>query len=380
MPVQALPAARAQRRQQPLVETLHLADAHAHCGRALRPAVSSLPPLDREPLDGADVMTRTRLIGARRVDGGWQADLRDEGTGRTIECRARVLVNAAGPWVQPVLEAALDHPPRNQIRLVKGSHLVVPRLIDGDHGYLLQLADRRVIFVLPFEGRFSLIGTTDISYDGDPAKIGADDDDTRYLCAAVNRYFTKQITPADVVWSFAGVRPLVEDEAADPAAVTRDYRLDLDVNGGAPLVSVFGGKITTYRVLAEEAMALLRPHLPPMGGAWTAGAALPGGDLDGDDLAAHVTNLRAAYPRIDPALMAGMAGRHGALCQSILGDAKVGADLGQHFGGGMTEREVRYLRDNEWAATADDVLWRRSKAGLFADDADRARLQAYLAA
>jgi len=330
--------------------------------------------------NGAAVMTRTRLIGARRVDGTWHAELRDEGTGRAIECRARILVNAAGPWVQPVLEAALDTPPRNQMRLVKGSHLVVPRLVDDDHGYLLQLDDRRVIFVLPFEGAFSLIGTTDITYDGDPADIRAEDDEIRYLCDAVNRYFSKQITPADVVWSFAGVRPLVEDEAADPAAVTRDYHLDLDANDSAPLLSVFGGKITTYRVLAEEAMAMLKPHLPQMGRDWTASAALPGGDMEGGDLAAHIVGLTESYPQIDPALITGIAGRHGALSRTIIGDAKAGADLGQQFGGGLTEREVCYLRENEWAATSHDILWRRTKAGLFTDDTDRARLDAYLAA
>ena len=315
---------------------------------------------------GAGVCTRTRFLGARRTDGLWQARLleRGSGSGSEYEVRARALVNAAGPWVQEVAGGVLGGGNGHRVRLVKGSHLVVPRLYEGDHAYILQSPDRRVVFVIPYEERFSLIGTTDVPV-GNPGQVRMDAAEAGYLCDVVNAYFKTPLAPADAVWSFAGVRPLFDDEAGNPSAVSRDYVLDLEAGTGeAPLLSVFGGKITVYRRLAEHALDQLRPHLPAMGPAWTADYPLPGGDLPGGDFDAHVGRLATAYPALDPATLRRLAKRHGSRAADVLGDAKLMADLGTAFGGGLFAREVDYLMAHEWASSADDILWRRTKAGL----------------
>jgi glycerol-3-phosphate dehydrogenase len=325
---------------------------------------------------GARVLTRTRLVQARRSAEAWEAKI--EGVHGARPIQARVIVNAAGPWVMAAQER-LGVPTPRRVRLVKGSHIVVPRVHEGPHAYILQNADRRIMFILPFEERFSLIGTTDVPFDGDPMKAAIDDDEVRYLCDAVNRYFRRPVAPGDIVWSYAGVRPLVDDEAIDPSKVTRDYVVDVDAQGGAPLVSIFGGKITTYRRLAEHVLGRLGRVFPTMGGPWTATAPLPGGDIAADDLGHLVKDLAVKVPDVDVAWLRALVRRHGSLAGAILGDARRAADLGAHFGAGLFARELDYLRRHEWAATAEDVLWRRTKCGLHMTEAERAAVATAMA-
>jgi len=325
---------------------------------------------------GARIMTRTRFVDAHRSQETWEARIEGVHGARTI--RARVIVNAAGPWVLMAQEH-LGVPTPRRVRLVKGSHIVVPRLHEGPHAYILQNIDRRIVFVLPFEERFSLIGTTDVPFDGDPANAAIDDDEVRYLCEAVNRYFRRPVAPGDVVWSYAGVRPLVDDEAIDPSKVTRDYVVDVDAQGGAPLVSIFGGKITTYRRLAEHVLERLGSVFPTMGGPWTATASLPGGDISIDELGRLVKDLAAKIPDMNTAWLRALVRRHGSLTGTILGDARQTADLGTHFGAGLFARELDHLRRHEWAVTAEDVLWRRTKCGLHMTEAQRAAVAAAMA-
>ena len=329
---------------------------------------------------GADIRVRTRFERARRIDGVWEADLRDHATGTVATVRARTLVNAAGPWVRRLFDDAIPVPAAADVRLVKGSHMVVPRLHDGDQAYILQNVDRRVIFVLPYERDFSLIGTTDLPFTGDPARPVMDADEAAYLCDAVNRYFMRPISPDDVVWSYAGVRPLYDDAAADPSAVTREYVLALDGgHGEAPVLSVFGGKITTYRRLAEHALTKLTPFLPHMGRAWTASAPLPGGDLPDGRFDRLVAELMGDYSGLDAAMLTRLARRHGTRARAILGDAVRPSDLGRDFGAGLTAREVDFLVRDEWARDPDDVLWRRTKCGLHLDAGGRRAVAAYMA-
>ncbi len=335
---------------------------------------------------GARIMTGTKLVAARRENGVWQARLVRRRGRREVQLRARALVNAAGPWVEGVLAGigtgAPGGPrPEQRTILVKGSHIVVPRLHDGNFAYILQHTDRRVIFVIPYEGKYSLIGTTDVPFDGDPSAAAISAEEIRYLCDAVGAYFTQPVTPADVRWSFAGVRPLFGDDGDDPSAVTRDYVLDLDAgDGGAtpPLLSVFGGKITTYRRLTESAMARLEPFFPNLGADWTASAPLPGGDLAAGGIDGCVAGLAADYPEMPADLLAALAHRHGNLGRRVLGAAKTIGDLGRDFGAGLTAHEIDYLVAEEWAVTADDILWRRTKCGLHLDDRQRQAVADYL--
>ncbi len=339
---------------------------------------------------GARIMTHTKLTGARRIGDRWQADLVDQRARKKLLIDARALVNAAGPWVEEVLteietgSTGSTGKPRQERRtiLVKGSHIVVPRLHDGDFAYILQHTDRRVIFVIPYEDDYSLIGTTDVQFGGDPSTAKISTAEIDYLCEAVSAYFAQPVTPAYVRWSFAGVRPLFGDDADDPSAVTRDYLLELDTGESRtapPLLSVFGGKITTYRRLAESAMARLQPHFPDLIGDWTASAPLPGGDLAAGGLDGLSNSLRGDYPEISAALLSGLARRHGTLAREILAGAATNRDLGRDFGAGLTEREINYLIAKEWAATADDILWRRTKCGLHLDDGQRQAVAAHLA-
>ncbi len=330
---------------------------------------------------GARIMTRTRLVAARRDGPSWRARVRNMRTGEESAVAARVLVNAAGPWVAGVLDMATGGGGAARgVRLVKGSHLVVPRLHAGEHAYILQNPDGRFVFVLPYERAFSIIGTTEVAFSGDPASVAIDADEADYICASVNGYLKKPVTPADAVWSYAGIRPLFDDKAASASAVTRDYVLDLDVGGGdaAPLLSVFGGKITTYRKLAEHALDKLRRFFPVMGGDWTAFKPLPGGDLP-RGFPAFVDSLAVDHPALDAAWLTCLARRHGSRARAVLDGVDKPEDLGRDFGGGLFEREVAFLIDNEWAETADDVLWRRTKCGLHMTAAERDAFAAYLA-
>jgi glycerol-3-phosphate dehydrogenase len=315
---------------------------------------------------GADIRTRTRCLGARRVDGVWHLSL--EGG---ASAAARALIDAAGPWVtRAVGESTSRH-----VRLVKGSHIVVPRLYQHDRSYILQNPDGRVCFVNPYQGDFTLIGTTDEDYHGDPADVTCSDAEALYLCNAVGEYLQKPPDPADIVWRYAGVRPLLDDGASKAQEATRDYVLEL--NSDAAL-SVFGGKITTYRRLAEAAMAKLAPLFPDMSRAWTSGAALPGGDFPWDGLADVQADLARRYPFLAASTAHRMVRAYGTLAIDVIGDARSVHDLGRCFGAGLTEREVDWLTQNEWARTAEDIFWRRSKLGLRINAEEQAALSAYL--
>lgn len=326
---------------------------------------------------GATILTRTRLTAARREDGEWAATIADDRGER--EVRARVLVNAAGPWVAEVLAAAGGSRQDRRVRLVKGSHLVVPRLYKGDHAFMLQNPDRRIVFTVPYEGKFTLVGTTDEPWNELPAKPTISGDETRYLLDTVNRYFTGHLGEGDVVWSYAGIRPLYDDKAGSASAVTRDYVLDVDRGReeGAPVLSVFGGKITTYRKLAEHAMKELAPFFPLLGPSWTAGATLPGGDFD--DFETFLDELLARRPGLPPPLLRRLARAYGTLVETLLGHAATLDDLGGDLGGGLTTAEVDWLVSREWAQRADDILFRRSKLGLHVPDGTTERLERYLA-
>jgi glycerol-3-phosphate dehydrogenase len=326
---------------------------------------------------GATVMVRTRMARAEREGSLWRAVLRDA-EGREQTAAARAVVNVAGPWAADVLGAAIGVRADKRLTLVKGSHIVVPANTPLDSAYILQNIDRRVVFVIPFEEKFNLIGTTDVPYRGDPARAACTPEEAEYLCAAVARYFRRPPTSADAVWSFAGVRPLLDDQKADPSKITRDYTLELDGGDGIPpLLTVFGGKLTTYRRLAEKALARLAPFFPGMGPEWTGGAPLPGGDFGGRDTDDVFADLARAYPGIGPEALRGIFRRHGTLARDVLGDARSQADLGTGFGGGLFAREVDYLKTTEWARTADDVLWRRTKCGLHMSGAERAAFAAW---
>ncbi len=323
---------------------------------------------------GATVLTRTRCESVRREDGGWRAALSG---GRSV--RARALVNAAGPWAAEFVAGRSPLASRHGVRLVKGSHIVVRRLFEHDYAYIFQAPDRRIVFALPYEQDFTLIGTTDVEHEGDPgaAQIGAAE--VEYLCGMANRYFRLRIAPDDVVWTFSGLRPLLEDESDDPSSVTRDYQLELDANG-APALSVFGGKLTTFRVLAEEVVDQLAPRLGAVRGAWTAGVPLPGGDMPGADFDAFLAGASGSWPWLPPRALERLARAYGSRLGAVLGAARGPADLGEEILPGLFEREVDYLRREEWAMNADDILWRRTKLGLHLGPAAAATLDSWLAA
>jgi glycerol-3-phosphate dehydrogenase len=311
---------------------------------------------------GATVLTRTRFESAKRVDGVWEAVIAPAGGGkRTL--RAKGIVNAAGPWVAKVLDAIEDDRINAKVRLVKGSHIVVPKVHSQGHAFLLQNPDKRVVFVIPFEGSYSLIGTTDIAVTSVEEGAKITEAEVDYLIAAANRFLAKPVKKEDIVWSYAGVRPLYDDGSANPSQVTRDYVPKLDVEGGrAPLLTLFGGKITTYRRLAEETLAKLKPFYPGMRGDWTATEELPGGDVG--HFNAFRDAMRARYPDIGRDIVEGIVRRHGSRAPKILRDARYAEGLGRNFGAGLTQYEVEYLIAEEWAQTAEDVLWRRTKCGL----------------
>ena len=279
-----------------------------------------------------------------------------------------------------VLRESLGVQWQRHLRLAKGSHIVVRRLFEHDHAYILQNPDKRILFAIPFERDFTLIGTTDVEYVGDPADASITDAEIAYLCEMANHYFAHAISPADVVWSYSGVRPLLADDAANLSAVTRDYVLECDaISERAPLLSVFGGKITTYRRLAEEALDLLARRLTHMKSAWTANAPLPGGDIANADFEGFLAGFRRSAPWLPDALARRYARAYGTRVDRLLAGARSLADLGEDFGGGLYAAEIDYLIKKEWAQTAEDILWRRSKLGLHVSDETARRLAARLA-
>ena len=313
---------------------------------------------------GASINVRTRCIAADRDTDGWQLTLEGR-RGGTSTVRARALVNATGPWLEEFLNRSVRVNAPEQVRLVKGSHIVTRRLFDHDKAYIFQNSDGRVVFAIPYERDFTLIGTTDVDYTGDPAGAAITDGEIDYLCSAVSGYFERPVDRGAIVHTYSGVRPLFDDGTREAQAATRDYVLKLDaVDGRAPLLNIFGGKITTYRRLAEAALELLAPCFPGMSGSWTADAALPGGGFAVDGFAAEVARLRASSPALDEAFASRLVRAYGTRAHDFAAGARCLDDLGKCFGATLREREVAYLMDREWARTARDVLWRRSKLGL----------------
>jgi len=323
------------------------------------------------------VLTRTACTSARRDDGAWLIEMADATTGKRRTVRAKALVNAAGPWVNDVIGRVTGSNSSRRVRLVKGSHIVVPKFWEGQQAYLVQNTDRRVIFINPYEGDKALIGTTDIAYDGAPEAVEIDESEIEYLINAVNRYFKPQLRRIDVLSTFSGVRPLYDDSEENPSAVTRDYIFDLDERGGAPLLNVFGGKITTFRKLAEHAMEKLKGYFPEAAPAWTAKGVLPGGDMPNADFATFLNGLQEDYPWLPRPLASHYGRLYGTRARALLGDAGSLDALGRQFGPFFHEAEARYLRRVEWATTADDILWRRTKHGLAMDEAERAAFAAW---
>lgn len=330
---------------------------------------------------GADIRTRTRFIhGEPLSDGtGWEAQVEDVRSGRREKITARAIVNAAGPWVENVLRQGLGRTPPARLRLVRGSHIVTRRLFEHDKAYIFQEPDGRIVFAIPFEEDFTLIGTTEAHHEGDPGTARCTEAECDYLVEAVNRYLVHPIRRADIVWDFAGVRPLFDDEAESATAATRDYVLTFD-EAPAPLLSVFGGKITTYRRLAENALKRLATVFPALPGPWTAHAPLPGGDFPWDGLPALVDELAARFPFLDRSILRAIARRHGTQSFTLLDGANAPADLGHDFGGGLFAREVDWFTSREWAEEVDDILWRRSKLGLRVPAEGRKALAGYLGA
>jgi glycerol-3-phosphate dehydrogenase len=310
---------------------------------------------------GADIAVRTACTGLRVENGLWRVEM------GAVNVQARCVINAAGPWVRSFLDAqglAQGHTP--QMRLMKGSHIVVPRLHDGDQAYLLQQPDGRIVFVLPYQGHYSLIGTTDIEFKGDPLDAMISAGEIEYLCAAVNRSFKTQIGERDVVSHYSGVRPLIEDGKVSGSKVTRDYKLDLDETHGALLLNVFGGKLTTFRHLSEDVVNKIAPFFPHVGKSWTGRAILPGGDIAGGDFTAFLAEQAERYPDIEANLLYRYARTYGSRMESLLEDG-----LGAHYGDEVYEAELRYLIEEEWARSLEDILWRRTKLGLHISDTTR---------
>ena len=336
---------------------------------------------------GATVATRTACVSAERAGGLWTVTLRDQQTGERSTIRARALVNAAGPWVADVAGSVIRANIPASVRLVQGSHIVVPKLYDQPFCYIFQNADNRIFFLIPYENDFTLIGTTDLDFTGDPANVHASAAEIEYLCQSTSAYLRKPVTPDMVVWSYSGVRPLFDDGSSAAQEATRDYVLKLDApQDQPPLLSVFGGKITTYRRLAESALAQLQPLLPRAPGkpaGWTGGTALPGGDFPMDGFDALAASYAAAFPFVPAPMLRRLLRAYGTRTRILLGAAASSADLGHCFGADLTEAEIRYLIRFEWARTAQDIVWRRGKLGLrltaaqiaAVDDAMRRMLQ-----
>ncbi len=325
---------------------------------------------------GAVIRTRTRCVAAERRE-VWQLALDHQG--RSDTATAHVLVNASGPWLRQFDETVLHDGSAAHLRLVKGSHMVVRRLFEHDRGYIFQTGDGRVVFALPFAEGFTLIGTTDQAFSGDPGGAMPSGDEIDYLCAVANQYFRAQIAPVDVIWAFAGVRSLYDDGSKNPQDTTRDYVLNLDeTDGKAPLLTIYGGKITTYRRLAEHALDRMS-HVVEAGTAWTKGSHLPGGDFPHDELGALVTKTKASWPFLADEQAQRMVRAYGTRVTRVLGHAKSLTELGPDLGAGLSAAEVQYLMEQEWAQTADDVLWRRTKLGLRVTTQERDLIAGFMA-
>ena len=326
---------------------------------------------------GARIAPRTRFLDAKVQDGVWHILTEDARTGARATQQARMLINAGGPWVLDVLRHLKGVHQKAGVKHVRGSHIVVPRIHTGEHAYILQNADKRIVFIIPYQKNFSLIGTTDIAVD-EYAKPRISQEEIDYLCQAASAYTARPVRPADVVWTYSGVRPLYDDGGADAKAITRDYVLEVNESAGAPLLNIFGGKLTTYRKLAEHALEKIAPHFPSMGAPWTHTQPLPGGDFAGG-LPALVEELKRRHPFLPAEHVEGIARRHGSTALRWLDHANSIEDMGQYFGAGLYEREISHMLTDEWAFTAEDVLWRRSKCGLMMAGPEREKVEAYVA-
>ncbi len=328
---------------------------------------------------GAEIRTRTACQSAERRDGVWHVTLLDS-TKTPHVVRARGLVNAGGPWVEDIFRSKLRQNSPDKTRLVRGSHIVTRKLFEHERPYFFQQSDGRIIFAIPYETDFTLIGTTDLDHTGDPGSAACSDEEREYLCRAASEYFKRPVTTSDVVWTYSGVRPLYDDGASSATAATRDYVLKIEtVDGTAPLLNVFGGKITTYRKLAEAALTKLLPFFPKLGASWTAGAPLPGGDFPVPGVPDLIASLRKSYAFLDEKWSKRLIRAYGTLAFALLGDARTSADLGQNFGWNLTEREAEWLCTQEFATSAADILWRRSKLGLRLNPDDVQRLENWFA-
>lgn len=327
---------------------------------------------------GARILVRTKVISARRHDGCWEVETEESPSGHTRSHRVRAVINAAGPWVAETLHGPMGLPSRLSVRLVRGSHIVTRRLYDHDRSYILQGSDRRIIFTIPYENEFTLIGTTDADHcsPDDPPRCTETERD--YLIAVVNQHFRHKISSADIVWSYSGVRPLHDDGSSNASAVTRDYTFELDTADGLPALSIFGGKITTYRRLAETAVNRLSPFFKHLPAAWTALSPLPGGNFPHDGVPELIASLRKTYPFLTCDWAKRLVRSYGTDATSVLGRATTADDLGNAFTGTLTASEVNWLIDREFARTSDDILWRRSKLGLHANPDEIANLDQYI--
>jgi glycerol-3-phosphate dehydrogenase len=328
---------------------------------------------------GAEILTRKKCVGLQHKDGVWHATLTGHGGARGKRTvKAKAVVNASGIRVDELVELALGREHEDHLRLVKGSHIVTKKLYEGRHLYMFQNPDNRIIFAIPYEQDYTLIGTTDAPYKISDGEIKISPEETDYLLSAASDYFAKPVSKDDIVWDYAGVRPLYDNKKQNASAVTRDYVFDLMDTETPPILSIFGGKITTYRELSEHAMQKLRKHFPDMPNRWTADAPLPGGDIDNADFDAFLLNLERQYPWIDKNNLRRMARAYGTRIGLVIKGAKSKRGMGKHFGGGLTRNEVDYLRTHEWAFSAEDILWRRSKCGLHMSEAERATFAKWL--
>lgn len=362
--------------QSPLVETLkkgfEYSDAWVDDSRLV--VLNAVSAKD----SGAEIKTHCSVVKATRGKQNWQVKLQDtmDGSYQTVECK--MLVNAAGPWVGDLFKSTIEAPTSHNVRLIKGSHIVVPKLHDQPEAYILQNEDNRIVFVVPYEDEFSLVGTTDVEVDIDPSKVSISDEEVDYLIDISNRYFKQKIGRKDIVHSYSGVRPLLDDESSSPQAITRDYTLE--VEGGTdspPLLSIFGGKITTYRKLANAALEKIAPFFPDIKSSWTHNNPLPGGDFQ--DQPGLIDNLLKEYPWLEKSVAKRYARSYGTLSYKILASCRSRTDMGTHIGHGLYECEVAYLVEHEWARTVEDVIWRRSKLGLRLNSAQKEQVATIIA-
>lgn len=328
---------------------------------------------------GAEIRTRTTCTKARRKDGLWQVTLVSQAIENPENILAKCIVNAAGPWVKEVLESKLAQTSATELKLIRGSHIVVPKITQEERSYFFQLDDGRIIFAIPYQGDFTLIGTTEAEHKDDPSTAACSPQERDYLLRAINRFLNSPLVAEDIVWTFAGVRPLYDDHSGDATSTTRDYLLEVDDdNGNAPALHVFGGKITTYRKLAEDALDRLRPYFPEMPGQWTASEHLPGGDFPVDGLTNLIEEIQSNYPFLTNEWAYRLARSYGTFARQIYGAAGNISDLGPHFGATLYPQEVEWLIETEWALTANDILWRRSKLGLIFTQEQTEKLEEYL--